>query len=73
MKLYRVNIIRSQRAVIREKLEHPVVEERILDTYMYEEAYEVYSNQSTGMETAKELISIDKENNEEVEVIETNY
>lgn len=68
MKNYRVSQIRSQRAVEREKLEHPAYEKHIGDFATLEEAMEAYKSTKIGMEVDKEIVNI-----ETGEVIETTY
>jgi len=68
MKNYRVNQIRSKRAIEREKLEHPSIENFIGDFDTIEEAKKVYNKTQTGMEIDKEILNL-KTN----EVIETTY
>ena len=55
---YRVSTIRSQRAVEREKLEHPSIESNIGDYPTLEEAKAAYDKVSTGTEVDKELTAI---------------
>jgi hypothetical protein len=69
---YRVNQIRSQRAVEREGLEEKAIEKHIGDYATKEEAMEVYNATSTGMEIDKQLLFIDEEKNI-CEEIETTY
>lgn len=71
---YRVNQIRSQRAVEREKLEHPTLERHVGDYDTIEEAEQVYNQTNTGIETEKELLKVTEgKMSDEVETIETTY
>lgn len=63
MKAFRVNQIRSQRAVQREGLEEKAIEKHIGDFPTKEEAIDVYNSTATGMEVDKQLLFIDDENN----------
>lgn len=68
MKNYRVNLIRSERAITREKLEHPAIEKLIGDFETIEEAIIAYNDINIGMEVEKQLINLNTN-----EVIETTY
>lgn len=69
---YRVNQIRSQRAVERENLQEKAIEKHIGDYATLEEATEVYNSTQIGAEVDKQLLFIDENNNIEKE-LETTY
>lgn len=66
--IYRVNQIRSNRAVQREKLDPRTIEKHVGDFETIEQALRAYDNTSTGMETGKEIVVIETD-----EVILTTY
>lgn len=72
--IYRVNQIRSQRAVEREGLDEHTIEKHIGDFETKEEAMEVYEATGTGMEVDKELVLITNDGmSDNCETILTTY
>lgn len=72
--IYRVNQIRSQRAVEREGLAERTIEKHIGDFETKEEAMEVYEATGTGMEVDKELVLITNDGmSDNCETILTTY